>query len=102
MIHILSVCTNPEILPVMDRLVNRRDNWTGRRAASLEEAKAMVLEHDFDVVLLGAGTGSAEQTVLEGLTAGKPTRYVQHYGGGGGLLQSEVEGILSRVEAELV
>ena len=94
MITILSFCTNPTILPVMDRLVNKQEGWRGLRAPDLATAKALVSEHSIDLVLLGAGTGAAERAVLAELTAGKPTKYVNHYGGGSGLLYAEVTAAL--------
>ena len=90
MIQILSFCTNPTILPVMDRLVNKQEGWTGHRAADLRTAAALVAEHDFDVVLLGAGTGDEEREALAAITKDKSTRYINHYGGGSGLLYAEV------------
>lgn len=89
---ILSFVTNPEILPVLDRVVNKHDGWTGERAPDLETARKKVSEGDFDVVLLGSGTGAEERVVLQAIIAGRnlQTVLVDHFGGGSGLLYAEV------------
>ncbi len=92
MIKILSFSTNPDILPVMDRLVNKQAGWTGRPVADIRTARSAVLKEDFDIVLLGAGTGVAERESLQVILKelGKPTLLIDHYGGGSGLLFAEV------------
>ena len=97
MIRILSFSTNRDILPVMDRLVNKQEGWEGRRAADLATAERLLDEEDFDLVLLGAGTGEAELQHLRARTQvqGKAVRFVVHYGGGSGLLYNEVAAALA-------
>ncbi|MEO0732027.1 MAG: hypothetical protein AAFZ52_04285 [Bacteroidota bacterium] len=93
MLSILSFSTNLEILPVMDRLVNKNPEWEGRRAADLATAIDLVKATDYDFVLLGAGTGAADRTALQAeiTAAGKHTRLIDHYGGGSGLLLAEIQ-----------
>ncbi|MEM9525983.1 MAG: hypothetical protein AAGA31_05190 [Bacteroidota bacterium] len=102
MINILSFSTNPEILPVMDRLVNKNPNWRSLSAANLATARKLVQEEDVDLVLLGAGTGEAERSVLQEdiLFHNKQTRLINHYGGGSGLLLAEVTGAMTVVKKE--
>lgn len=98
MIHILSFCTNPEILPVMDRLVNKHsDDWTGYRAPDLATARRVLAERRIDCVLLGAGTGREEQEALLADLAPDAHMpvFIHHYGGGSGLLYAEVEQALA-------
>lgn len=92
MLRILSFVKNPEILPVLDRVVNKHEGWTGLRAASLDEAQAIVQDQAIDVVLLGAGTGVTErQALTETITRNnQQTILIDHYGGGSGLLYAEV------------
>jgi len=92
--NILSLSTNPDILPVMDRLViNHADDWQSFTAPDLDTARQVLAERDIDVVLLGAGTGEAEHAELQtvAVAADKATKFVYHYGGGSGLLYAEVE-----------
>ncbi|MEM9930745.1 MAG: hypothetical protein AAF840_13045, partial [Bacteroidota bacterium] len=88
MINILSFSTNPDILPVMDRLVNKQEGWQGAAVDNLTDAHQAVLNNDFDVVLLGAGTGAIERQALTLAlkAAAKRTVLIDHYGGGSGLL----------------
>jgi hypothetical protein len=93
MINILSFSTNADILPVMDRLVNKHsDDWRGYQAADLATAHRILTEQDINILLLGAGTGQAEYDELQTVvtSAGKDTKFVYHYGGGSGLLYAEI------------
>lgn len=97
MLHIVSFCTNPEILPVMDRLVNKRsEEWRGYRAPDLSTARQLIEDAPIDLVLLGAGTGETERVALQQLADehGKPVRFVKHYGGGSGLLYAEIANVV--------
>lgn len=98
MLSILSFSTNLEILPVMDRLVNKNPDWKGLCAPDLTTARTLVQEQDVDLVLLGAGTGKAEHIALteDIISLGKQTKLINHYGGGSGLLLAEIMGALSR------
>lgn len=77
----------------MDRLVaNHADDWQSFTAPDLGTARQMLARHTINVVLLGAGTGEAEHVELQAVVeaAAKPTKFVYHYGGGSGLLYTEV------------
>ncbi len=92
MLRILSFVTNPDILPVLDRVVNKQEGWTGLPAATLREAKTIISESPVDVILLGAGTGATERKALADVIALQQvdTVLIDHYGGGSGLLYAEV------------
>lgn len=92
MIRIVSFVKNPEILPVLDRLVNKEEGWRGERAPDLDTATTLVRRGDIDVVLLGSGTGATERAVLQKIIeeTGCSTVLLDHYGGGSGLLYGEV------------
>ena len=82
----------------MDRLVGKHEaSWTSHRAADLETALAKLAELPIDVVLLGAGTDTAEREVLEAAIAkvAGTTKIVAHYGGGSGLLYAEIHQALA-------
>jgi len=97
MLRILSFVTNPSILPVLDRVVNKQEGWTGERAPDLAAAQDHLLREEFDLVLLGAGTGAEERAALQQLIDERKlkTRLVDHFGGGSGLLYAEVMETLS-------
>lgn len=100
MLRILSFVTHPEILPVLDRVVNKHEHWTGERAPDLPTALTKVAEGNFDVVLLGSGTGVEERQRLQELIAerGLQTVLIDHFGGGSGLLYAEVMEAVGRVD----
>lgn len=92
MVHILSISTNQETLRVLDRLVNQNEAWTGLPAPDFASAKALLEEHDFDLALIGSGISAWEQQALAELLVetGKKTKLVPHFGGGSGLLYTEI------------
>lgn len=85
----------------MDRLVNKQAGWQGQVAGDLAAARSAVLTEDFDVVLLGAGTGATERMALQADldAAEKQTFLIDHYGGGSGLLYAEVMEVLNTATA---
>lgn len=92
MIKILSACNHPDILSIMDRLVERQEGWSSSTAAKLSTVFDLLGNEHFDLLLLGAGFAEAEQREIEALIEEKklPTKVVNHYGGGSGLLYSEI------------
>ena len=98
MISIISFVKNREILPVLDRLVNKEEGWEGVRAADLETAREHLRNGRFDVILLGAGTGDEERAELRKVIdeTEQQTIMIDHYGGGSGLLYAEVMEALNK------
>lgn len=92
MLSILCACSHPEILEVMDRLVNKQDGWRSSKAESLARLEEMLHQDSYDVILLGAGFGLAERAIVEAqLEAQKQkTKVIDHFGGGSGLLYAEI------------
>lgn len=102
MLRILSFVANPQILPVLDRLVNKQDGWSGDRAPNLSTASEQLQAEEYDFVLLGAGTGSEERAALQEIIDVRKlkTRLIDHFGGGSGLLYAEVIEKLGEREKE--
>lgn len=91
MISILYVGTNPEINPVMDRLLKSRGDWQGTVLASAEAALALLGRTSFRIVLLGNGLSEGEERSLREAALQHPdTSVIAHYGGGSGLLENEI------------
>ena len=86
--EILAICSHPEILPTMVRLINNNPQWNGTGVISEEEALAEFSQRSFDLVLLGAGMDAASEVRLR--SAYPDLRFIQHYGGGSGLLSGEI------------
>ncbi|HEY4151453.1 MAG TPA: hypothetical protein VGM41_21085 [Chitinophagaceae bacterium] len=90
--EILVIGTNPEILKTILRLLNNKEGWCATGAVNMEEAIAVFITKDFNLVLLGAGLSEdEEQQVRSRLSSLNPSiLFVPHYGGGSGLLYAEV------------
>ena len=91
-IHILYIGRNLDILATVVRLINSNDNWNGVGVVNDKEAKDFFLRKDFSLVLLGSGI--QEESEAELCTFFRKQNpnisIVQHYGGGSGLLKSEI------------
>lgn len=96
-INILVVADHAEILQTIIRLINQNESWNGVGAGSFEEAAAHLELNNFDLVLLGVGVdGQVEERILSLCRVHKPAIPChRHYGGGSGLLYSEIRHALA-------
>ncbi|UYQ91383.1 hypothetical protein MKQ68_14915 [Chitinophaga horti] len=90
--NILYIGRNPEILETVVRLLNKREEWNGVGVQDDKEAMALFNGTPFDLVLFGPGISADEEAALCEYFVAKRSqvKLVQHYGGGSGLLLSEV------------
>tara|TARA_R110000868_G_scaffold99653_1_gene274185 strand:+ start:2076 stop:2405 length:330 start_codon:yes stop_codon:yes gene_type:complete len=91
-INILYIGRHLEILSTVVRLINANADWSGIGALNDEEAKCLFQEKKFEIVLLGPGiTDESEKHLrLFFRKQNSNTAVVQHYGGGSGLLKTEI------------
>lgn len=91
-INILYIGRHPEITATVDRLLNNNDEWTGLCTTQDDEAQMLFKAHDITIVLLGNGISRDEELQLRHFFAAHNpmAKIVQHYGGGSGLLKSEI------------
>lgn len=89
---ILYIGRNVEILNTVVRLINANENWLGIGAIDDGAAKLLFISHAVDVVLLGPGISDESEAILCNFFGKENpnTVVVQHYGGGSGLLSSEI------------
>jgi len=89
---VLVVCKHPDILSTILRLIHKKEGWTAAGASSTAEAEIVCTATPVNLVLFGAGVDeNEEQQLRNSLTALRPEiKFVQHYGGGSGLLYAEV------------
>jgi len=89
---VLIAGTNKQVTDVIERLVNEMDGYTGRVTNSNKDLNAILEKHSFDILLLGAGyTREQETEIRSRATKLRPEmKVVEHYGGGSGLLASEI------------
>ncbi len=92
MIQILAVGYNAPIMEVVNRLIRNHGNWNGTIAQTKQEALARLSAGTYDVVLLCAGvTNEDEADFRQFMEAVLPdAKLVRHFGGGSGLLESEI------------
>ena len=99
--EILIIGRDESILQTVVRLVNNDPEWVGTGAATDEDAIEKFHHHHFDVVLLTNGIGDEEEKKLRKIFTHQDTDIIiiQHYGGGSGLLQSEIREALDKRKA---
>jgi hypothetical protein len=97
-VQILALCSHPEILQTVIRLVNNNPGWQATGAASEEQAIGLFKENPFELVLLGGGMDERSEDKLRPvfIAINPAVKFVQHYGGGSGLLSAEIWGALSQ------
>jgi len=91
-VQILVVGRNGQIVETVVRLVNNNPEWNASSALTDEAAVALFESQVFNLVLLGGGIEPASDTLLRrAFTSLNPEiTIIQHYGGGSGLLATEI------------
>ena len=84
---------HPDILQTVLRLINQQENWQGEGSLDEEVFIELFRQKKYDIVLLGGGIlSTSEQRLAKVLQQINPDiKIIQHYGGGSGLLKSEIE-----------
>ena len=91
-INILYIGRHPEITTTVIRLINNNPEWNGFGTMHDTEAMQLFTQNNCTIVLLGNGINPGEESQLrQFFTMQNPSiKIVQHYGGGSGLLTSEI------------
>ncbi|KIQ19791.1 hypothetical protein RT99_15065 [Flavobacterium sp. MEB061] len=84
---------NEEILPILLRLVNANENWNGVSFNDEEIAQKYFLNNKIDIVLLSSGIEDhIEKEFTSFCLKNQPeVEVIEHFGGGSGLLKSEIQ-----------
>jgi hypothetical protein len=95
-LNILAVGRDKDILAVVERLINSHDGWKAAVASTEDEAETVFRTKGFRIVLVGAGFSAEEEEALRQrlLRLDPVVVVIRHYGGGSGLLENEILGIL--------
>lgn len=98
-ISILYLGKHPEILATVIRLINSRENWTGKGVFDVAAAIDLISKSSFNIILLGCGIPESEELQFKDyLHQTYPEiKVIQHYGGGSGLLFNEVLEALNNI-----
>ncbi|WP_069658937.1 hypothetical protein [Arcticibacter eurypsychrophilus] len=94
-ITIIAAGEHAEIMKTVLRLINNNPDWEGEIALSIEELGEKLSNNSYDLILLGAGIDEVRlRALLHDLRLEIPV--VLHYGGGSGLLLSEIQQVIDR------
>ena len=90
--EILIICTYDEILKTIVRLIDSNTSLKGTGANTLEQALTLFKSATFDLILIGAGLKiEEEEELITNIERSlKKIPVVRHYGGGSGLLFTEI------------
>jgi hypothetical protein len=90
--HILYIGRHLEIADIVVRFINANKDWIGVGVIDDKEAFAIFPKKEFSIVLLGSGITMEEEDDLCSFFRNQNPKIIiiQHYGGGSGLLKSEI------------
>ena len=99
-INILVIADHPEILATILRLIDKTGIWNGVGADNPANAVEVFKSARFELVLLGVGVDEeTERQLLQVFKSVNPDVIcIRHFGGGSGLLFSEIQHALSTRE----
>jgi len=99
-VSILYICRNSDIVDTMVRVINKTENWKGVGVQTDDQAMEIFSENNFDIILLGSGIEETSEKRLRSYFTSRceDVIVIQHYGGGSGLLQTEILQALSQKE----
>jgi hypothetical protein len=91
-VNILYIGRHQEILDTVVRLLNKNEQWQGFGALTDEQAESIFLQNEMDIILLGPGIEPDSENNLCSLfkTQQPDIIILQHFGGGSGLLATEI------------
>jgi len=89
--------THPEIFNTVIRLINKNEEWFGEGSTDEENFIEYFQKDKYDLVLLGGGISPESENKIKALfqRLNPDVPIIQHFGGGSGLLKSEIENALS-------
>lgn len=97
-LNILAIHRDIKILATVLRLINTNEKWNGIGAVTDEEAIEMFQQQPVGIVLFCAGIDETSEEKLKDVfnTQIPVPIFLQHYGGGSGLLSAEIYEALAK------
>lgn len=97
-LDILVIGREKSILEVVQRLIDSHEGWKATIVTTEDEAVDAFKKQHFPIVLVCAGLSAGEEAALRQrlVTQDPGTAVIRHYGGGSGLLENEILGILDQ------
>ena len=92
-LNILVLSANAEILKVILRILNKRENWNADGLDNFDNVLEKYQEKNFDVVIYDVGITAEKGAELhtEFQKSNADVKTIWHYGGGSGLLFNEIK-----------
>lgn len=97
-LNILAIHRDTKILATVLRLINANEKWNGIGSTSDEEAVEMFHRQPVGIVLFCAGIDPESEENLKAVFSSQnpPPIFLQHYGGGSGLLSAKIYEALAK------
>ncbi len=97
-LNILAIHRDTKILAVVLRLINTNEQWNGIGAHTDDEAVELFHQQPVGIVLFCAGIDPQQEEKLKAVfsTQNPAPIFLQHYGGGSGLLSAEIYEALAK------
>lgn len=92
-LNILVYGKNNEIIETLKRIINKNKNWHALCFNNQRDLKNHIKVNSIDILLYSSNIGKIETEEIENwITNNFPSvKQIHHYGGGGGLLNSEIQ-----------
>ncbi len=100
MLNFLVIGKNQEILEVVKRIIEKNEGWKVEILSNENEAYPYIKNHKVDIVLLSSGLEDQFEKEITAFCENldQEIKVIEHYGGGSGLLKSEVNIAFSKPE----
>ncbi|QTV04837.1 hypothetical protein [Faecalibacter bovis] len=87
---------NNDIIETLVRIINKNQNWHALCIDNQSDLKNHILSHSTNILLFSSNIGKTETEEIEMWTTKNfpSVKQIHHYGGGGGLLNSEIQSAL--------
>lgn len=91
-LNFLVIGKNQEILETLKRIIENNDGWKAETQSDETIYRDYINENETDIVLLSSGLDEEFEKEIKAFCGNldKKVEVIEHYGGGSGLLKSEV------------
>lgn len=91
-LHFLVIGENQEIIEILKRIIEKNEGWFADIQAESSAIFEIIKNNNYDIVLMSSGLSAEFENKIETYcnNSEKDIRVIMHYGGGSGLLRSEV------------
>ncbi len=92
-LNFLVIGKNREILDTLKRVIEKNEGWSAETLSDESQSHDFITNNEVDVVLLSSGLKDRfeKEIIAFCRNLDKEVKVIEHYGGGSGLLRSEVE-----------